>query len=201
MRKLVCLFAVLLLAAIAVAQETASRAEVFGGYSYLRNSSNGFNGWEGEGTAYLNKYFGATADITGEYRSPSLSLLGTGLTGTANQHLYNYFFGPTVRAPLGKNAVFAHALFGAARSSLNAGVSLPIIGGLSTDVNSATAFGMALGGGFDIGISPHLALRPAQVDYVYTRFSALDALSSGLSTSTAGHQNSFRYSAGVVIRF
>jgi hypothetical protein len=36
---------------------------------------------------------------------------------------------------------------------------------------------------------------------LYTRFNSVDALSTGLSSSTSGHQNSFRYSAGIVIRF
>lgn len=200
MRKFLVLVAAVLVAAAAVAQD-APKAEVFGGYSYLRSSGNSFNGWEGQGTAYLNRYFGVTADVSGSYRSPSVSAFGVDVTGSANQHLYNFLFGPTVTGRFGNHAVFAHALFGASRSSLSAGVSIPIVGGFSTGVNSATAFGMALGGGFDLGLSEHFAIRPAQVDYLYTRFNAVDAVLGGLSTSTANHQNSFRYSAGVVFRF
>lgn len=203
MRKFFILAAAILIATVAFAQDNP-KAEVFGGYSYLRSSGsngNSFNGWEGQATAFLSPHFGVTGDVSGNYRSTSLSAFGTDLTGSANQHLYNFLFGPTVRAPFGNHAVFAHALFGASRSSLNAGVSIPIVGGFSTGVNSATAFGMALGGGFDLGLSPHFAIRPAQVDYLYTRFNSVDALAGGLSTSTSGHQNNFRYSAGIVIRF
>jgi opacity protein-like surface antigen len=68
-------------------------------------------------------------------------------------------------------------------------------------VNSATAFAMAFGGGLDIGLSDRFAIRPAQVDYLYTRFNAVDALTTGLANTSTGHQNSFRYSGGIVIRF
>jgi hypothetical protein len=200
MRKFMSLVFVLLLGAMAAAQESP-KAEVFGGYSYLRSNSNSFNGWEGQGTAFLTPNFGVTADVSGSYRNTSLSAFGTDLGGSAKQHLYNFLFGPTVAARFGTHSVFGHALFGAARSGLNAGVSIPIIGGFSTDVNNATAFAMALGGGVDLGVSPHFAIRPVQIDYVYTRFNSLDALAGGLSTSANGHQNSFRYSAGVVFRF
>src|SRR5512133_4326759 len=128
MRKFVILPAAILLSTLAVAQDNP-KAEVFGGYSYLRSSGNSFNGWEGQGTAFLTPNFGVTADVSGSYRSTSLSAFGTSLTGSANQHLYNFLFGPTVAARFGKHSVFGHALFGAARSSLSAGVSIPIIGG------------------------------------------------------------------------
>src|SRR5438309_369221 len=57
------------------------------------------------------------------------------------------------------------------------------------------------GGGVDIGLSRHFAIRAAQVDYLRTNFSSADALSTGLFGNTNGRQNSFRYSAGIVFRF
>ena len=80
-------------------------------------------------------------------------------------------------------------------------MSVPILGGISAPITSATAFAMAFGGGVDIGLSRHFAIRAAQVDYLYTNFNSIDALASGLSTTTGNHQNSFRYSGGVVWRF
>ncbi len=201
MRKLILIGTIALLPLALAAQDaTVPKATIFGGYSYLRNSSNGFNGWDGQVTANFGRYFGATADISGEYRTAT-SLVFTGFSGSANQRLYNFLFGPTVTGRFGKNAVFGHALFGAARSSLGAGIAIPIIGGISTGLTSATAFAMAFGGGLDIGLSDHFAIRPAQVDYLYTRFNSVDALTTGLATTTTGHQNSFRYSAGIVFRF
>ena len=180
--------------------EIETRATIFGGYSYLRNANNGFNGWEGQGTFNFTRNLGVTADVSGASLSP-FSFSALGVSAGTYQHLNNYLFGPTVTANLGRSSVFAHALFGQARSGLGAGVSLPIIGGISTDLTSANAFAMAFGGGVDIGLSRHLAIRAVQVDYLRTQFNATDALTTGLSSSLGNRQNSFRFSTGVVFRF
>ena len=186
--------------AMAAGSENATRATVFGGYSYLRNGSNGFNGWEGQGTFNFNRYLGVTADISGSSLSP-FSFSALGASASAYQHLNNYLFGPTVTAEFGRSAVFAHALFGEAHSSLGAGLTVPIIGGISTGLTSANAFAMAFGGGIDVGLTRHFAIRAVQVDYIRTQFNAIDALTTGLSSSFGNRQNSFRYSTGIVFRF
>lgn len=210
MRKFGILLSVILCLPLALAaqnggampagSENATRAVVFGGYSYLRNGSNGFNGWEGQGTFNFNRYFGVTADVSGSILSP-FSFSTSGFSASTYQHVTNYLFGPTVTAGFGRSAVFAHALFGAAHSSLGAGVNVPVIGGISTGLTSANAFAMAFGGGIDIGMTRHFAIRAVQVDYIRTQFSATDALLTGLSSSLGNRQNSFRYSSGIVFRF
>jgi len=180
--------------------ESETRATIFGGYSYLRNNSNGFSGWEGQGTFNLNRYLGVTADVSGARVTP-FSFSALGFSAGTYQHLNNYLFGPTVTATVGRSAVFAHALFGEARASLGAGVGIPIIGGISTDITSANAFAMAFGGGVDIGLTRHLTIRAVQVDYLRTQFNATDALTTGLSSSLGNRQNSFRFSSGIVFRF
>jgi hypothetical protein len=180
--------------------EIGTRATIFGGYSYLRNASNGFNGWEGQGTFNFTRNLGVTADVSGASLTPfGFSVLG--VSAGTYQHLNNYLFGPTVTANLGRTSVFAHSLFGEARSSLGAGVTLPIIGGISTGIASAHAFAMAFGGGIDIGLTRHLAIRAVQVDYLRTQFNATDALTTGLSGTLGNRQNSLRYSTGIVFRF
>ena len=161
--------------AMPAGSENGTRATVFGGYSYLRNGSNGFNGWEGQGTFNFNRYLGVTADVSGSILSP-FSFSTSGFSASTYQHVTNYLFGPTVTAGFGRSAVFAHALFGAAHSSLGAGVNVPIIGGISTGLTSANAFAMAFGGGIDIGMTRHFAIRAVQVDYIRTQFNAIDAL-------------------------
>ena len=180
--------------------EIETRATIFGGYSYLRNSSNGFGGWEGQGTFNFNRYLGVTADVSGTSVTP-FGFSALGFSAGTYQRLNNYLFGPTITANLGRSAVFVHALFGEAHSSLGAGVSVPIIGGISTGLTSANAFAMAFGGGIDIGLTRHLAIRAVQVDYLRTQFNATDALTTGLSSSLGNRQNSFRYSSGIVFRF
>lgn len=199
MRKNLIILAVLICSVGLFAQDTP-KAEVFGGYSLLRSNKNNFHGWEGQVTGYLNRYFGITGDVSGHYRSTDFTVPSTGLRASANQSLYTFLAGPTITGRFGHHAVFGHALFGAARSDLTGGVNIPIIGGFSTGIDRATKFAMVFGGGFDLGLSPRFAIRPVQVDYLYTKFNNIEAITGGLST-TSGHQNSFRYSAGIVVRF
>jgi hypothetical protein len=213
MYKSVKLMVLICLLRLVVAAQEQPKATIFGGYSYLRNGSNNtlsnntlggsnsLNGWEGQGTYNFTPYLGITADVNGMYRTVASFSLLPGLSASANQRLYSFLFGPTVTAGLGRVSVFGHALFGEAHSSLGAGITLPIIGGLSQGLTGANAFAMAFGGGVDIPLTRHFAIRPAQVDFLRTQFSSADAFSTGLSSSSNGGQNSFRYSAGVVFRF
>jgi hypothetical protein len=219
MRKFVISMCVLLcFPIITLAQESnnvATRGTVFGGYSLLHNNntldsglgsfgsslgSTNFNGWDAQGTFNFVPHFGVTADFSGNSRMvDGVSFLG--FSAGTQQHLYNFLFGPTATAYFGKTSVFGHALFGEQHASLSAGVSVPILGGISAPVDSSNAFAMAFGGGIDIGLSKHFAIRAAQLDYVRTNFNSTNALASGLSTNLNDHQNSFRYSGGVVWRF
>jgi hypothetical protein len=51
---------------------------------------------------------------------------------------------------------------------------------------------MELGGGLDIPLTPHVSIRPAEVDYLLTKFSA---------NQISATQNNFRYMLGVNIGF
>src|SRR3954452_308794 len=121
MRKLLILSSVLLSFPLMLAAQSGipqaafgdetPKATIFGGYSYLRNNSNGFNGWTGQGTYNFTRNFGLTADFGGNYLTlDSATILGFG--ASTNQHMYTYMFGPTATAYFGKSSVFAHALFG-----------------------------------------------------------------------------------------
>lgn len=192
--------------------EVPSRGTVYGGYSLLHannnlnfssdftNSSNNFNGWEGQGTFDFTRHFGVTADITGNSNQLA-GFSALGFSAGVRQHVYDYLFGPSVNTSFGKSSVFAHALFGAAHSSLSAGVGLPLVGGLSAPITSAAAFAMAFGGGIDIGITRHFAVRAAQIDFVRTNFNTLNTLTSSFAATNSTSQNTFRYSGGVVWRF
>lgn len=196
-----CVFLCLPFMAMAQSSDdVATRGTVFGGYSLLHNNSNNFNGWDAQGTFNFTPHFGVTADVSGNSRQlAGVSFLG--FSAGTDQHLYNFLFGPTATAYFGKSSVFGHALFGEAHSSLSAGVTVPILGGISAPITSANAFAMAFGGGVDIGLSRHFAIRAAQLDYLRTSFNSIDALASGLSTDFNNHQNSLRYSGGIVFRF
>jgi len=228
MRKFaISMCAFLCLPFMAMAQSTenvATRGTIYGGYSLLHTSNslgtglgsglgsnlggslgssfggNNFNGWDGQGTFNFARHFGVTADFSGNSKQlAGISFLG--FSAGTQQHMYNVLFGPTATAYFGKSSVFGHALFGVAHSSLSAGVSAPILGGISATLTSANSFAMAFGGGVDIGLSKHFAIRAAQIDFIRTNFNSANALASGLSTSLNNNQNSFRYSGGIVFRF
>jgi opacity protein-like surface antigen len=99
-------------------------------------------------------------------------VLGTSL----RQH--HFLFGPVISARSEKATIFAHALFGDARATVDTGT-------LSTSDN---AFAMALGGGLDYNLNKNFAVRVGQFDYLPTRF--------GSDT-----QNNFRYATGIVFKF
>jgi hypothetical protein len=194
--------------------QAATRGNIYAGYSLLHanndlgsslgssnfNLGGNLNGWEGQGTFNFTRHFGVTADFSGNSKQlAGISFLG--FSAGTQQHMYNFLFGPTATAYFGKSSVFGHALFGEAHSSLSAGVTVPILGGISAPITNANAFAMAFGGGVDIGLSRHFAIRAAQLDFIRTNFNSVDALASGLSTSLNNRQNSFRYSGGVIWRF
>jgi hypothetical protein len=49
---------------------------------------------------------------------------------------------------------------------------------------------MTAGGGVDVGVSKHFAIRPAQAEYLLTKF----------ADGNNDRQNNFRFGAGIVLR-
>jgi|SRR5579863_6405938 len=191
MKRWVLLFgALLLFTSVASAQDDSSKAEVFGGYSYLRvNPGFGapglnFNGGSGSLAYNLNDWLGVVGDFGGYHWS------GSGVDG----NVVSYLFGPKVSMHHGPITPFVHTLFGGAHASgTSAQCSTDrvhgegfITGGCGS--GSANAFSMALGGGVDWNATPHIGVRVIQAEYVLTRF-------------FSNTQNNARISAGVVFRF
>lgn len=171
MRRLALLCgAMLLFAAVASAQDNP-KAEVFGGYSYLRvNPGSGvpgqnFNGGSGSVSFNPNSWLGIVADV-GVYHA---SIEGTGF------NVVSYTFGPKLAYRKNEKVTpFAQVLLGGAH--------------ISASGESENGFAMALGGGFDWNATTHVGVRVVQAEYVMTRFSS-------------DTQNNARISAGVVFRW
>jgi hypothetical protein len=53
---------------------------------------------------------------------------------------------------------------------------------------------MTVGGGLDYRLSPHFSIRPAELDYLLTRFNEF-------TNTSAQSQNNLRVSTGIVFRF
>jgi len=124
------------------------------------------NGVSGSVAYNPNRWLGFVGDFGGYHASP----------GGVSLNTYTYLFGPrvTLRNPTKINP-FGQVLFGGSRLTAGAG------GG------STNQFAYSIGGGVDLGILPHLSLRP-QLDYV------------GLDTS-GQRSNCTRVSVGFVVHF
>jgi hypothetical protein len=170
MRKLLLLLPLWFLPGAALAQQTP-RVEVFGGYSNMvanANTSNfDLNGVDFSVTENLNSWFGGTLDFSSHF--------GTDNGFKVNTESVTY--GPVFSYRKNKSIVpFAHGLLGAVRGG-------PEYLGISKPENR---FGVYGGGGLDVKVSPHVALRLFQADYMMTRFSSI-------------RQDNFRLSAGIVL--
>jgi hypothetical protein len=168
---LVCSLA---LSVCSAAANDTPKVEIFGGYSLLRADINGAkystNGWDAAVTGNLNRYFGVTADFTGQYKTVTDSSLSPKL------HTHSFLFGPTVSYRMHKWKPFAHALFGVSHGAFSeAGFS-------SVD----NVFAMEVGGGVDFKLAKHVSVRPVQLDWRRTTFASAT-------------QNNLRYAAGVVL--
>jgi hypothetical protein len=190
----------------------AQRADIFGEYSYLHfsptitgESSRSFNGGGGGADLYFLKILGIKADFmayqsitfTTTYNTPVI-IPGRGTipagTYTTQANMQTYLFGPVLRIPLPLVHPFGEVLIGGSNTDAYVNLSKQIDnngGTLSTP--SQHPFTMAAGGGVDVSVSHHLALRLAEFDYVLTRY-------TNPLTST-NNQNNFRYTGGVVLKF
>jgi opacity protein-like surface antigen len=186
LRVVVCLLGFASLFALSTqAQEERKTIDVFAGYSYVRANpaTSGISGFNLNGgsasVAYnVNNWLSGVADFGGYTNSNILSTRNGGTLST-------YLFGPRVSyRHFNRITPFGEVLFGVAHT----GTAL-----LGTG-NSQNAIAMTVGGGVDYRLNGHFSLRPAQVDYLLTRFNEFN----NTSTQT---QNNLRVSTGIVFRF
>jgi peptidoglycan-associated lipoprotein len=124
----------------------------------------------------VKRSFSAVAEA-GAVTASNVNSSGRDLT------LSSYLVGGRYSLRAARFTPYAQLLVGAAHAS---GSLAPGQFGLSS-----TAFAMAAGGGLDLNLHSHLALRVFQADYLLTL----------LPNQTNDHQNNFRFSTGVVFHF
>lgn len=179
---LLALFAAV--AASAVAQETPSVAEVGMTFSsttfYPGSGVPSFTAFGGSGVLALNvnKFLGVVADL-GAYHN--------GGDANFNPTTFSYLFGPRLNLRKSKVTPYVQALFGGAH------VSTSLVDANTGSALSENGFAMAFGGGLDVRVSKHLAVKPFQLEYLRTRLPNV--------WNTSDTQNNLRYSAGVVFSF
>lgn len=102
-------------------------------------------------------------------------------------------FGPQIKNHEGKWQYFFEGLFGSYHSNgYGAVIHCIQVGSCNgkTGYGNNNGFAMEFGGGLDIPISTHVQIRPVEVDYLYTNFSAN-------KVHYSSSQNNFKYFAGV----
>jgi opacity protein-like surface antigen len=163
------------------AQET-SKVDLYGGYDYVRyNASPRISGVPPSESANAN---GLSGQFT--YSPYSLLSLVAELSGYAvarqafnTTYQISYLFGPRVKIRRGKITPFAQVLLG--RVWAEDGFTF----------GSVTAFGMTGGGGIDLRVTRHMAIRLGQAEYLLTKF----------ADGSNNRQNNFRFGTGIVLRF
>ena len=169
MKRLAFVAGLAVLAALVATPASAQSVDASVSYSYFRLGGSGGvnqNGISGSLAYNPNRWLGIVGDFGGYHASPGGTSLNT----------YTYMFGPrlSLRNPSGITP-FVQALVGGSRITVGSG------GGS----NDQLAY--SVGGGVDLKLLPHLALRP-QLDYV------------GLNTP-GSHTNCTRVSVGFVVHF
>jgi opacity protein-like surface antigen/outer membrane protein OmpA-like peptidoglycan-associated protein len=181
----------------------APRAELFVGYSYLRAIPAPTTGnrlmWMNGGSTSLalnfNRYLGIVGDF-GAYTNSQMRFQGgywsTVDVDNPNVGAFSYLFGPRISFRSHSRVTpFVQALFGGMHANE---VSLSHCTFSCTFLPSENTFAWAAGGGLDVRVRRHFAIRLIQAEYLMTRF---PDYSTGLTTS----QNDMRLSSGIVFRF
>lgn len=188
-RQALVVGSLLVLGVAASAQEVTPKIEVGLNYSYLRMNPGGnlpsynANGGFGSIQYNFNKAFGIVADLGANYVG---NVNGVQIGNTS----FEYLFGPRFTWRHSRYSPYVQALFGGERFSngFNPASSTPLLG------TSQNNFAAAFGGGLDVTVTNHIAVKPIQVEYLMTQFSP----GMGYPNNVA---NNLRYSTGIVFRF
>ena len=191
----------------------AQKGEIFGNYTFMQFNptinglnSRSLNGGGGGAQWNIVPAFGikaefqgymsteTTVNVTAPIPGPNGGIIPVG-TYKSNATMFTYLFGPVVQLPGKRVRPFAEVLFGGMQTELYTQLNSAVIanGGKIDASETQHPFTMAVGGGLDININRHVALRIAQADWVLTRYTN--------PWTNTNNQNSFRYLAGLVIKF
>ncbi len=180
------------------------KAELFLGYSYLRavpapadgNRMMWLNGGSTSIAYNFNRYLGIVGDFGG-FDDSEIRLAGTGANPTSTVDssgtAYTYLFGPRLSFRNHERITpFVQVLFGGIHAS-EVTLSSGCTGAGCTVLPAENSFAMTAGGGLDLKVSHHLAIRMIQAEYLMTGF-------DNSSTGASATQNDMRLSSGIVFR-
>jgi outer membrane protein OmpA-like peptidoglycan-associated protein len=180
------------------------KVELFVGYSYLRAVPTLADGnrlvWLNGGSTSIaynfNRYLGVVGDFGG-FDDSQFQAIGAGNPSDAinsSGNAFTYLAGPRLSfRNQGRITPFAQALFGEIHAS-PVTLDASCTGTGCTPLPAESSFAMTAGGGLDLRMSHHLALRLVQAEYLMTSF-------ENRATGQSGTQNDMRLSSGIVFRF
>ena len=212
MKKVILLVGAFLLYMLPAVAQDVPKAEVHIDYQYIRfapalsgNKNVSFNGGGGAVLLNVNKFLGFKAEFTGSETGDTGLCSSTGLNCiTRSANFFNYLFGPQVNFRNHTRATpFVNLLFGGSHSNLWGNVQAPgtvPVGGTTSGEVGRNAFALAFGGGLDVKVAEHIAIRVGEFDYFMTRYSGREVIQQGtgaIGTLQISNQSSFRYLAGI----
>ena len=187
----------LLLPAMSFGQSSAPKGEIAFGYSFINVhpdlppiTSYNINGGVASFVYNFSPLWGIKAEFGDYVGNGGAQLKAAGFNGNVSGNFFSYMFGPQIKKHSGRFQPFGQALFGAAHSGTQAQLDEIINGLPSSGGSSNNTFAMEFGGGLDIPVSPHVQIRPVDIDYLYTHFSA---------NQVSASQNNFKYALGLTI--
>lgn len=209
-RSVLTLGIILLLGTAAFAQDLDHKIEATVDYSYVHaNPQNNniiptfsLNGGGGSIAYYFTQMIGIEAEFEGygsythNFRIPPPYCNGP-CAVSAQGNLFTYNVGPIVKFRLSHFEPFVETLFGGAHSNFYGNLYQACTGSgcvIASKSPSNNAFDFLIGGGIDIPVSEKITIRPAQLEYLLTRF-------GNDFTHGNNNQSNFRYQAGVQFRF
>jgi outer membrane protein OmpA-like peptidoglycan-associated protein len=191
MNRFAITLAMLLVTALSVTAQPVPRVETGLNYSYIRYQGDTFaptyhaNGGNFQLVLNVSNRIAVVGDFGG-YQSGGLSAFGF------NSTLVNYLAGPRVWFGQKRLRPYVQALFGGAWENAY------IVGPLNTPgpwlTGSTSAFALLAGGGLDIRLGRHVALKAAEASYFYTRLPNPAYIGEHLT-------NNVRLSAGLSLLF
>ena len=147
----------------------------------FRSERASYNGFAVEFNQNVTRHLGIVTSFSGTYDKTGYFDQRSGRTFNARVQRYDLLAGPRYNWRASGVTPFVHGLFGVAYMRARFDNSL------IPQVNSDTAFAMALGGGLDVHAGEHLDVRAIQVDYLPTFFNGK-------------RQDNIRASAGIKIK-
>jgi opacity protein-like surface antigen len=200
MRRILLLLVVLFAASISAHAQSEPKVEVWGTYSLFvadidvldNETLHGYGvGIQGN----VSRNFGIAGEFTSNHGASgpvAIFLPGTVvLIPELDTRVYTFLVGPRFSYRARALTAFGHFLAGGANSKLRDEK------GISGFEDDNTEFAMAIGGGVDVNLGRHFAIRAAQFDYLPIHTDVNVRFAGG----TSSWLHNVRYQAGVVFKY